>query len=101
MKKQNGIINMIALLLVALVIIIMFFFYVFFLRDIISSSEVPVVDNTASAGEVKNEVEEPVVKPGPDKQKIAYTDFDYKFLIIPNVLSSIHLLIASGDLKSS
>ena len=114
MKKQNGIINMIALLLVALVIIVVFFFYVFFLKDIISSSEVPVVDNTTEASEVKNEVGENEVKPTPDKQKIANTDFDYKFLKLEaeenknlvysplSIKSALKMLVegASGETKA-
>ena len=39
MKKQDGKINMIALLIVALVIIVMFFCYVFFLKDIMTEED--------------------------------------------------------------
>ncbi len=79
MKKENGKINMIALLLVAFIIIIMFFCYIFFLKDIMTE-EKPAVTNTTGGEIVENIADEPVVKPNPDKQKIAYTDFDYKFL---------------------
>lgn len=80
MKKQDGKINMIALLVVALVIIVMFFCYVFFLKDIMTEEE-PVIENTTGAEIVENTTEKPEVKPE-DKKKIASTDFDYKFLLL-------------------
>ena len=80
MKKQDGKINMIALLVVALVIIVMFFCYVFFLKDIMTEEE-PIVENTTGAEIVENTTEKPEVKPV-DKKRIASTDFDYKFLLL-------------------